>query len=170
MRPLWLVHANAQPVTSDTWLRHLEQRTADSVAIADAHFPVGQAIDRKVLSELPVGESVATELALPMTVGIKLIDADRPVLAAASGKIALPVSIDVEPPHHASSLDRRLPNGRMDSLRPPFDVAWQADVHGNQMCGHFLLASMIVKFQRALHRLACHDQDRCAVPLFAIGS
>ena len=38
---LRLVHADADPVTGDARLRHLEQRAADTVTIADAHLVVG---------------------------------------------------------------------------------------------------------------------------------
>src|ERR1700679_2075239 len=41
-------HANADSITSDSWLRHLEQRAADPVTIADADLVVCQTFDGQV--------------------------------------------------------------------------------------------------------------------------
>ena len=89
------------PVAGDARLRHFEQGAADPVAVADAHLLVRQAVDGEILPELPIGEVVSTELALPIAIGVDLIDEDGPVLAAVPGQVSLPVAVDVEPPHHA---------------------------------------------------------------------
>jgi hypothetical protein len=89
-RHLRLVHADADPVTSDARLRHFEQGTPDPVMIADAHLVVGKLVDGKVLAELPIGEVAAAELPLPIAIGVDLIDEDGPVLAAVPRQIALP--------------------------------------------------------------------------------
>src|SRR5215510_5883442 len=49
-----LVHSNADAIAGDARLRHLEQRAADPIPIADAYRIVEQSFDRKVLSELSV--------------------------------------------------------------------------------------------------------------------
>ena len=54
---LRLVHANSDAVAGDPRLSHLEQRSPDPVAVADADLVVRQPLDREVLAELPVGES-----------------------------------------------------------------------------------------------------------------
>jgi hypothetical protein len=106
-----LVHANADAVASDARLRHFEQSTADPVVIADADFVVGQSVDRKILSELPIAEVISAELALPIGVRLELVYEDRPMLAAMPCQIPLAVTVDVEPPDHAPALNGRLPDG-----------------------------------------------------------
>src|SRR4029453_11011923 len=75
-----LVHAQANPVAGDPWLRDLELRAADPVAIADAHLVVRQAVDREVLAEVSVREIVPAELPLPVAVRLDLVDQDRTLL------------------------------------------------------------------------------------------
>ena len=74
------------PCSSSAWKEArqpaLSAEMRSAVAIANAHLLVGQAVDGEVLSELPVGEIVSTELPLPIVIGVRLIDEDRPVLAA----------------------------------------------------------------------------------------
>jgi hypothetical protein len=45
-----------------------------------------------------------------------------------TGEISLRIAIDVELAHHPSSVDRKLPDRRSDSLAPPCDVARQPDI------------------------------------------
>ena len=73
-----------------------KQRGADPVAVADADLVVAQPLDGEVLAELPVDEVVSSELALPVAVGLDLVDEDRSLLAAVPGEIALAVAVDVE--------------------------------------------------------------------------
>src|SRR5262249_24117308 len=87
---LWLVHADARAVTSHARLCHFKQSAADPITGADAHSRVGQAVDREVLSELPIGEIVSTKLALRIMVGVELIDEDGAVLTAVPVKSHCP--------------------------------------------------------------------------------
>src|SRR5215469_15617502 len=134
-RHLRLVHADADPIAGNARLRHFEQRIADPVMIADAHFGIRQSLDCKILSELAIGKVVSTELVLPITIRFDLVDKDGPMFAAMTRQISLAVSIDVEPPHHPPALDRCLPDGGVDGFPLPFDVAWQADIYRKQ-AGH----------------------------------
>jgi hypothetical protein len=84
-----------------------------------------QAVDREVLSELPIGEIVSTKLALPIMIGVYLIDEDGPVLAAVPNQIPLAVAIDIESPYHAPALNGCLPNGGADGLPSPRDITRQ---------------------------------------------
>src|SRR5271166_5479270 len=79
---LRFVHTDTNAVTGDARLRYFEQGAADPIAVANAHFPVRQAIDREVLPELSVGEIIAAELALPIAIGVDLINENGAVLAA----------------------------------------------------------------------------------------
>jgi len=125
---LRLVHADAYPVTGDARLCHFEQRAADPVTIANAHLLVGQAVNGEVFPELPIREVVSVELALPVAIGVDLIDEDGPVLAAVPNQIPLPVAVDVEPTYHASALNGCLPNGGVDGLPAPRDITRQTHV------------------------------------------
>ena len=100
-----LVHADADPVAGDAGLSHLEQRTADPVAVADAHLVVGQALDGEVLAELPIREVLAAELSLPVAVRGQLIHERRPLLTSVTGEVGLSITIHVEAPHHAPPRD-----------------------------------------------------------------
>src|SRR6185369_14196621 len=76
-RHAWLVHAYADPVTGHPWLRHLEQRRADLVPVADTHLVVVEPVDGEVLTELPEHEVVALEVLAPVAVRTELVDVDR---------------------------------------------------------------------------------------------
>ena len=136
---LRLVHADADPVAGDARLRHFKHRTPDPIAIADAHFVVGQPVDGEILPELPVAAVATAELALPIAVGVDLVDKDSPLLAAVSDRIALTVPIDVEAPHHAPALDGRLPDTGVNRPASPGDIARHADVEGKQTSHHLVL-------------------------------
>ena len=108
-----IVHPDADPVAGNARLAHLEDRAADLVAIADADHVVGETLDGEVLPELPVDEVVPVELALPVLVGVELVDEHRALLAAVSGKVALAVAVDVQAAHHPRAVDWLLPHRRV---------------------------------------------------------
>src|SRR5262249_26136657 len=136
---LWLVHADAHAVTSYARLCHFKQSAANPITVADAHLVVGQAVDREVLSELSIGEIVSTEFALPIMIGVDLIDEDGAVLTAVPSQVPLAVAIDIESPDHAPALNGCLPNGGVDGLPSPRDIPWQTHVDRKQACRHSLL-------------------------------
>jgi hypothetical protein len=104
-------------------LRDFEQRSANPVAIADADFTIGQALHSEVLSELPKCEIVSLKFSLPVVIGIDLVDKHGAVFTAVAVEITLRVAVDVEPSNQAPSLHGLLPNGGVDSLTAPCDVA-----------------------------------------------
>jgi hypothetical protein len=124
------------PVTGDTRLRHLEQRAADPVAVSNADLCIRQAIDGKVFAELPINEVVSSQMALPIPIGIHLIDKYRPAFAAMTIQVTLSVTVDVEPAHHARALNGRLPDAGMNRLALPGDVARQAHIDRKQESHH----------------------------------
>ena len=93
--------------------------------IANTHFGIRQPLDSKILSELAIGKIASSELGLPITIRFDLVDKDCPVFAAMPRQISLAVPIDVEPSGHPSALNRRFPDGGVDSFPLPLDVAWQ---------------------------------------------
>ena len=135
-----LVHPDADPVAGDARLRHLEQRAADPVAVADADLGVGQALDGEILAELAVNEVVAAKLSLPVAIGLDLIDEDRAMLAAMAGEIALAIPVEVEPPRHPGALNRRFPDAGMDRSALPGDIAREPDIERKQ-ARHLILVA-----------------------------
>ena len=127
-----VVHANAHAVTGDARLRDFEDGGADLVAVADAHFVVAQSLDGEVLAELPVDEVASSELALPVPIGVDLVDEHGALLAAVPGGIALTVAVEVEPAHPARTGDGILEHAGEDGPPLPGHVLRQADVHGQQ--------------------------------------
>jgi hypothetical protein len=123
-----LIHSYANTIASDTRLRDFENSAADAIAIADANLAVGEAFYRKVLRELPECEIGSLQFALPVVIGIDLVNKHSPVFSTVTGKITLCVTIDVEPPNQPPSLHWLLPHGRVDSLAPPRDLARKTDV------------------------------------------
>jgi hypothetical protein len=85
---------------------------------------------------LPVGEVAASELALPVAVGLDLVDEDGAVLAAVGEPVGLIVAVDVDPPDHARPLDRFLPDRGAHPLALPLDLAGATDVDRQQPAGH----------------------------------
>jgi hypothetical protein len=95
---------------------------------ADAGLAVGEAFHRKVLPELPEWEIASLQFALPIVIGIHLVDEHGAVFSPVTGEITLRVAIDVEPPDQAPSLHRILPHGRVDGHAAPRDLAGLAHV------------------------------------------
>jgi len=124
-----VVHADADAVAGDARLRDLEDGGADLVAVADADLVVAQPLDREVLAELAVDEVIATELSLPVAVGVELVDEHGPLLAAVPAQVALAVTVEVELAHTATAADGFLE----DACRHRFAVvhyqAWTANVN-----------------------------------------
>jgi hypothetical protein len=78
---------------------------------------------------LPEAEIAPLQFPLPVAVRIHLIDKDSPVLAAVTSQITLSIAIDIEPPHQAPSVDRLLPDRRIDCLSAPWHLAGKTHVN-----------------------------------------
>ena len=91
-----VVHADPDAVAGDPGLRDLEDGIADLVAIADAHLVIGESFHGEVLAELAVHEVVSSELALPVPIGVDLVNEHCALLPAVPGEIALTITLDVE--------------------------------------------------------------------------
>ena len=122
------IHADAQPVTGDTRLRHLEQSAADPVTVSDTDLSVRQAIDGEVLPKLPINKIASPQMVLPIAIGIHLIDKYGPAFAAVAGQVTLSVAVYIEPAHHARAPDRRLPDAGVNRPALPGHVARQAHI------------------------------------------
>src|SRR5262249_54019145 len=93
---------------------------------------VRQSFDGEVLAELTVREVAASQLLLPVPIGLDLVGEDRALLAAVAAEVTLPVALDVESPDAATTRDRILPDAGVHGPPAPFDVARQTDVDGEQ--------------------------------------
>ena len=147
-----------------------KRRGADPVAVADADLVVAQPLDREVLSELPVHEVASSELALPVAIGIDLVDEHRPLLAAVPREIALAVAVDVELADAAGTDDRVLEDTREHGLAPPRHLLGQTDVDRQQgahrtgyaatrISSHAMRASGVVGSKSALVRARISPQS-----------
>jgi len=72
---------------------------------------------------LAEGEIGAAKVSLSIMIGTDLVYDHRPLLAAMSGEISLPIAIDVESPDQAPALNRFIPDARVHRLAAPVDVA-----------------------------------------------
>ena len=129
---LRIVHADPDPVAGDAGLRHLEDRAADLVAIADAHLVVAESLDGEVLAELSVHEVVPSELAFPVPIRVDLVDEHRALLAAVARQIALTIAVNVEPADPAGTGHGILEDPGEDRPPLPGHVLRQADVDRQQ--------------------------------------
>jgi hypothetical protein len=109
-----------------------KQVTRGWVAIADADDVVGQPADREVLTEGARCQIIAAEVRPPVVEGLALVDHHGAILAAVTVEIALPVAIDVEPPHHDRTLHRSLVDPGADRLTVPVNVSGHSDVDRHQ--------------------------------------
>jgi hypothetical protein len=137
-----LVHADAHSVAGYTRLRHFKYRVTDAVAVTDTDFCVEKPLNRKVLSKLAESEIPAAQKALPIVIGIHLVDKYGAMLAAMPSQICLPIAVNVELAHHAPLVDWSFPDRRSDSLAIPVHLAWKTNVYGEQSGhNHLLLKS-----------------------------
>lgn len=132
---LRFVHAKAYAVASHPGLRYFEQRIADAVLVADAHFIVGQAVHGEVLTELAMSEILAVQVLLPVPIGVHLVHQHCPVRPAVTGKVSLAVSVDVQFPDHPRARDRLLPHTRMRHSALPGNIPGHPDIHRDER-GH----------------------------------
>jgi hypothetical protein len=128
-RHLRVVHPYTDAIAGDARLRHFKQRAADPVAISDADFVIGKAIDCQVLAELTILEVVTLEVHLPVTIGVELIDHDSTMLPAVTCDVALTITVEIETARHHPAYYGPLPDSGVYHLALPFDVGWKADVH-----------------------------------------
>ncbi len=123
-----IAHSDAHAVARHARLGHLEERAANPVAIANAHFVISQAVDRKIFAELPESKIVPAEIGFPVAIGVRLIHHHGAMFSAVSGQIALPVAIYIQAPDHLSSRHGLFPDAGMHRLSPPGDVPRKTDV------------------------------------------
>jgi hypothetical protein len=105
-----LVHADADAVARDAWLRYLKFSSANAVSIADAHLVIRKPLHREVFAELTESKITAAQKALPVMVRIHLVDEYGALLPSVTGEIGLRIAVDIEFAHHAPSINWRFPD------------------------------------------------------------
>jgi hypothetical protein len=123
------IHANTYAVAGYARLCHLKYRITNAVSIANADLVIKKSLNREVFSELAEDKVMTSQKALPVVIGVHLINKNGALLPTMTGQIALPVAIDVELAHHSPSLDWRFPDGGADSLTVPRHIARKTDIH-----------------------------------------
>jgi hypothetical protein len=105
-----LVHADANAVARYARLCYFKCRIADAISIANADLIIGQSFNSEGFSELAESKIVTAQKALPVMVGIHLVDEYGTLLAAMTGEIGLRITIDIELTHHSSSINWKFPD------------------------------------------------------------
>jgi hypothetical protein len=124
-----LIHSNANTVACHTRLRHLKQRIADPVTVADAYGMVVQSFDREVLAELSVNEAGPLQVLLPIAIRFDLVDQYGSLLTPMSGQVTLTISRQIQPTDPTAATHRILPDRGVHSAPSPLDIARKSDVH-----------------------------------------
>jgi hypothetical protein len=128
-RHLRIAHSNADPIASDAWLCHLEDRIANSVPISDADLTIRQTVNGEILSKLPVFEIVPAELALPIPIRVELIDHHGTLFATMALEIPLAIAIQIQSASNDTVRYGLLPNCGADQLALPFEFTRKADIY-----------------------------------------
>jgi hypothetical protein len=127
-RHLRVIHSNPEPITGNAGLRYLKYRATDSVPVSNADFIVRQTIDSKILSELPVLKVIPPELALPISIGLDLIDHQGALFAAMTLKICLAISIQIQAPNKDAIRHGAFPDCGTDEFALPFNFARKTNI------------------------------------------
>src|SRR5271170_7958764 len=90
---LWFIHAYANAVACHPWLGNLEQRGANPITVADAHCSVRQTVNGEVFSKLSIREIATAKFALPVLVGIQLIDHHGTIHTTMPSHISLAIPV-----------------------------------------------------------------------------
>jgi hypothetical protein len=153
-----LIHADAHAVAGHARLRYFQYGTTDTVLIADAHLVIRKSLDGEVFSELTESKIPAAQKALPVMVGVHLVDKYGTVFPSVTGEIALRITINIELAHRSPSCNRKFPHCGSDSFTVPCHVAGKADIYGKQSRHAYLaearvwLGSLIISVQRAAQK------------------
>src|SRR5262249_46556880 len=123
------IGANTDTVAGDAWLCYFEYSTTNAVAIADADLVIRKPVNREVFSELPEAEVITSEKALPVMIGVHLINKHCALLATVTGEIALGVTINIERARHSPSRDRKFPDCGADGFAVPCHLARKTDIY-----------------------------------------
>jgi hypothetical protein len=94
-RHAWLIHADADAVAGHAWLCDFKYRISNPILITDADFIVSKSLNCEVLAELAESEIIAAQKALPVIVGVHLVDEYGTLFPSVTCEIRLRVAIEV---------------------------------------------------------------------------
>jgi hypothetical protein len=123
-----LVHANADAVARYARLCHLEYRITNAVSITNADLVIGKSFNGKVLAELAENEIIASKKALPIIVGLHLVDKYGTLLPTMTGEIRLRIAIDIQLAHHPALFNGKFPDRCSHSFAVPCHFIRKADI------------------------------------------
>jgi hypothetical protein len=123
------IHANTDAVARNARLRRFKYRVTNAISIANTDLTVSEPFNSKVFSELAEDKVVASEEALPVVIGIHLINKNGALLPTMPGEIALPIAGNIELAHHCSVRHWRFPYPGADRLTVPHHIAWKTDIY-----------------------------------------
>ena len=89
-----LVHADADTVARDARLRYFKYCIANAVSIADAHLVIRKPFNSEVFAELAESKIIAAQKALPVMIGVHLVDKYGALFAAVTGQVGLRIPIE----------------------------------------------------------------------------
>src|SRR5262249_33442409 len=88
------IHADADAVAGYARLCHFEHCITDAVSITDADLVISKSFNGEVFSELAETKIIAAEKALPIAVGVHLVNEHGALLSTVTGEIPLPVAVN----------------------------------------------------------------------------
>jgi hypothetical protein len=86
---------------------------------------------------LSVRKISAAEFALPISVGIQLVNHDGTVHASMAAQVSLAITLDIELSDDEAARHWTLPDSGMNGFTTPSDVAWQTNVNRSKPCCQF---------------------------------
>jgi len=122
------VHADADAVAGHAGLRDFKYRITNAVSITDADLIVWKSLNREVLAELTECEIIAPKKALPVLIGIRLVDKYGALFPTVTCEIRLRVAIDIELPNGPPPFNREFPDSCPHSSAVPCDLTRKTGV------------------------------------------
>jgi hypothetical protein len=145
-------------------LCHLEYRVADAVSITNTDLLIGKSFNREIFAELAETKITPTQKTFPLMIGFHLVDKHGALLSAVTSEVSLPVTINIELPHHAPPFDGKLPDLGSHSFAVASQFA-RKDEHSARGIGAWATSSggrMIWRYWevfRPIHWLISHAAD-----------
>src|SRR5262249_50693416 len=109
----------------------------NAVSITDADLVISKSFNSEVFSELAETKIIAAEKALPIAIGVHLVNEHGALLPAVTGGIRLRVAINIELTRTSTPLNGKLPDRCSHSLAIPRYFTRKTDIQREQP-GHLL--------------------------------
>jgi hypothetical protein len=120
-RELRHVHADAEFEARHSRLRHLDDRSADAVDVAEPDVLFEQSLGGEVLAELPEDEVGPAQFSRPRRAVLERVDVNSLVESPVDAEVSLAVAIEVESAQGDAACDRLLEDAGGDGPAAEFD-------------------------------------------------